>query len=66
MKSEDTINKEIKELAWKLTGGLIQLAAVLFGVGMLIYSAFMTPEYAGHEHNTQIIGMLLLILGGQK
>ena len=51
---------------WTLVGTAINLACVLGGLCFLAYALFMTPDYPGEQHNLQIIGMLLLILGVKK
>lgn len=54
----------IKALILALVIGVMKLSCVLVGLGFIGFGFFMTPEYAGEQHNLQIIGMLLLLLGG--
>ncbi len=66
MKTEVELKKELWMAVWKLFWSSVDLPCLCAGVGLLIYAVFMTPEYAGEQHNLQIIGMLLLILGARK
>jgi hypothetical protein len=45
---------------------VFNLAAILGGFGFIVYALFMEPSYAGEHHNIAIMGILLMLLGGQK
>jgi hypothetical protein len=63
---EVELNKRLRKATWKLFWSAVDATCLVFGLGFVAYAGFMTPDYAGENHNLQIIGMLLMVLGTRQ